>query len=76
MAAIATANTGTHTRRDVFLFAGLSSFAAAVVGLRLLPRPAKQPQGAAGPEEQAAAAVPAPRTVPAEPLATKEAGSA
>jgi len=40
MAAIVTAETGTLTLRVVFLFAGVSSFAAAIVGLRLLPRPA------------------------------------
>jgi hypothetical protein len=53
MAAIATAETGTYALRDVFLFAGLSSLAAGVVGLRLLRRPAVpaggQPQGAQEP---------------------------
>jgi EmrB/QacA subfamily drug resistance transporter len=41
MAAIVTAEAGTYALRDVFLFAGLSSFAAGVVGLGLLPRPAR-----------------------------------
>ena len=40
MAAIVTAETGTLTLRDVFLLAGIASFVAAVVGLRLLARPA------------------------------------
>jgi EmrB/QacA subfamily drug resistance transporter len=79
MAAIATAETGTYALRDVFLFAGLSSFAAGLIGLRLLPRRAKpaggQPPGAAAPEAEAAA-VPQPRTVPEEPLTAKEAGNA
>jgi EmrB/QacA subfamily drug resistance transporter len=78
MAAIATAGTGTYALRGVFLFAGLSSLAAAVAGLGLLPRPAKpargQSQAAAGPRDQAAA-VPEPRTAPAEPLTTEEAGT-
>lgn len=40
MAAIVTAATGTLTLRVVFLFAGISSFAAAIAGLGLLHRPA------------------------------------
>jgi EmrB/QacA subfamily drug resistance transporter len=79
MAAIATAESGTYALRDVFLFAGLSSFAAGVAGLRLLPRPAKpaggQPRDAGAPQAEAAAA-PQPRTVPAEPLTAEEAGNA
>jgi hypothetical protein len=76
MAAIVTANTGTYALRDVFLFAGLSSLAAGLVGLRLLPRRVKptrgQPREAAAARVQAAA-VPEPRTAPAEPMTTKEA---
>jgi EmrB/QacA subfamily drug resistance transporter len=74
MAAIASAETGTYTLRDVFLFAGLSSFAAGVVGLGLLPRPARLTRGR--PRGEAAAAVPQPRMVPEGSLAAEEAETA
>jgi EmrB/QacA subfamily drug resistance transporter len=63
LAAIVSAESGTYSLRDVFLFAGVSSFAAGVVGLGLLPRPAALTRRR---RPQAAASAPQPASRPAQ----------